>query len=688
MMVDSHYPPAIITSVSGTAANEGGPLLTRIRRLVLSEWFPVLLITLLAAMLRLYGLNRWPPGLYHDEAFNGLDALRVITGQRPVFFEANNGREPLFIYLTAASISLLGRSPLTIRLVAALLGTFTVPAAYAMAREWLGRRGAVLAALLTAITFWHVNLSRIGFRAVGLPLFSALTLCFLARALRRGRLSDFAFSGLFMGLSLYTYLAARFLPLVLIIWVLFSVLRRRSVNWTGYAVLFTVALVIASPLLIYAVQHWDAFLSRSYQVSVLNPAINQGDPAGALLRHVISTLGMFNLRGDFIPRHNLPLRPVFDPVMGIAFLLGLVVSARSAGRQPERGLPLIFVLLMLLPTIMAEDAPHFLRSVGILPVLFVFPALGLQWVWDTLATRATKYVALLALALLFCYSLHATISDYGQHVQSEAAYYNFESGTAELASEINAFLGSGWHEGSGLQVPAAMPMSSRRIYLDDRLWRDWASLRYLVPETQSLILLSKVGDAPLAPTPDQARLIVWPYDDYSSHLSALPPDSLISVREGPLERGDLEEQARLLCVIYEARPSAPAPTNLQVQLEQGIGLLGYRWQSSAGGLELYLYWQAARPVETDYTVFVQWRRGSEMIAQSDSYPARGYYATRLWRPGDIVEDPHPLETTTVPMPGEAVSVGMYSLQTMTRLQVLDPSGAPIADQVTIELPQM
>ncbi len=663
------------------------PLLPRVRRLVLSEWFPVLLATLLAAILRLYSLDRLPPGLYRDEAFNGLDALNVIAGQRPVFFEANNGREPLFIYLTAASISLLGRSPLAVRLVAALLGTLTVPASYAMARQWLDRQGAVLTALLTAISFWHLNLSRIGFRAVGLPLFSALTLCFLARGLRRGRLSDFGLSGLFLGISLYTYLAARFLPLVLVAWIVLSVLRRRPVNWAGYAALLAVALVIASPLLAYAGQHLDAFLSRSYQVSVLNPAINQGDPGGTLLRHVIKTLGMFNLRGDFIPRHNMPLRPVFDPAMGIAFLLGLVLSVRSVWREPERGLLVIFVLLMLVPTVMAEDAPHFLRSAGVLPVLFVFPALGLQWIGDALATRTTKNAALLTIALLLSLSLYTTVSDYGQHARSEAAYYNFESGAAELASQVNAFLGAGWHEGSGLQVPQTMPDSSRRVYLDDRLWRDWASLRYLVLQTQSLTLLSEVGAVSRAPVPDEVRLIVWPYEDHSPHLRVLPPDSLISVREGPLERGDLEKRARLLCVIYEAAGGAPAPQNLRVQLEQGIELLGYRWQTTAGGLELYLYWQVTRPVEADYTVSVQWRRGSEMIAQSDSYPARGYYATHLWRSGDVVEDPHLLETATVPLPDEGVSVGMYSLQTMTRLQVLDTSGAAMADQVTIDLPQ-
>ena len=76
------------------------------------------MVIAVAAALRFWGLGTTPPGLYHDEAFNGLDALGVLGGERPVFFEANNGREPLFIYLVALSVAVLGRSPGAIRMVA------------------------------------------------------------------------------------------------------------------------------------------------------------------------------------------------------------------------------------------------------------------------------------------------------------------------------------------------------------------------------------------------------------------------------------------------------------------------------------------------------------------------------------------------------------------------------------------
>ncbi len=40
---------------------------------------------------------------------------------------------------------------------------------------------------------------------------------------------------------------------------------------------------------------------------------------------------------------------------------------------------LIWIPVMLLPTILAEDSPHFLRAVGVLPVALIVPAIGLEY---------------------------------------------------------------------------------------------------------------------------------------------------------------------------------------------------------------------------------------------------------------------------------------------------------------------
>ncbi len=159
-------------------------------RKFLKEWAPVIGLMLLAGVLRFYELGAWPPGLYHDEAYYGLDALRVLGGERPLYFAANNGREPLFIYLAALSINWLGRSAYALRFTSAVIGVLTIPLTYWLGRELFNRRIGLITAALMTITLWPLHLSLIGFRVVTLPMFIALSVAAGVRAYRSGRALD------------------------------------------------------------------------------------------------------------------------------------------------------------------------------------------------------------------------------------------------------------------------------------------------------------------------------------------------------------------------------------------------------------------------------------------------------------------------------------------------------------------
>jgi len=744
------------------------------------EWVPLLLVIAVATALRFWALGIIPPGLYHDEAFNGLDALGVLQGIRPVFFEANNGREPLFIYLVALSVAALGRSPGAIRMVAAVLGTLTIPATFLMAKAMFNRRIGLLAAASTGLTLWHVNLSRIGFRAVAMPLLVALTLWQLWLGLRDGHKRHFLAGGLLYGLTFYTYLAARFTIVALAAFGLYLVgswrLKvgswrpalslaegleacpepgRRVGGWRRGALTFALAaVVVLAPLMAYVAAHTDVFLSRVGQVTIFNPAINQGDFWGTLLRHTGRTLLMFTTRGDFIPRHNVPLRPVFDPLLSAFFLLGLILCLIRFRHSAEHALVLIWLAVMLLPTILAEDAPHFLRSVGILPVAFIVPAIGLDSLWRFVTTQAviaseakqspsrkeeiassqktllamtraeqlrrflenksTAPVAVSVVALVLMFGLGDTVVDYfGDHAASQEVRYNFETAAVDLAIQANRFLGSGW-DGTGLGARQNPPSAGRHLYITAHLWRDWASVRFLVPPSPNLTILGesdKLSETPkgqpqgiaprgqpqgiaprgqpqgIAPTASaEVMLIVWPYEDYSPYLSLLPAGSIIAAQEGSLERGDLEKEARLLYVTYTATPTITPSAEPEAHFERGLTLVGHKLAAvSPQELRLRLFWRAEEEIEADYTVFVHLTRDDAILAQDDSPPAGGYYPTSLWRVGDIVDDEHTLALPEPYDPGRhRLIVGFYQLETLRRLQVLDKSGEPVSDHLILE----
>lgn len=647
------------------------------RRVLLSEWSCVLLITAIAAALRLVALDRLPPGLYRDEAFNGLDALDVLAGHWPVFFEANNGREPFFIYLCALSIRLWGRSPGALRLASAAVGVLTVPATYWLGRELFDRRVAGYAAFLAATLVWLLNLGRVALRVGSMPLVLALALAMLWRGWRGRRLLTTACAGALYGLSAYTYLAARFTPLALGLFGMYAWLARRrrttgSPWWRGTLAFAGAALLVFAPLGGYWATHWSATLARSTQVSVLNPAVNGGNLWGTLAQNVWRSMSGLVLRGDTIPRHNVPGRPIFDGFLALVTGVGLVVLFCRAKREPSSGLVLIWVGVMLLPTVLAEDAPHMLRGSGVLPLLLMVPAVGL----NALATQAeARWKGPTASGAVWCalvISGALGAKAYVAHLSGPTAYYSFEAGATQLAADINSYLESGW-DGSGLGTRTAPARVGRHVYVAKRLWQDWSSVRYLCPSSEGLQVLPVETRAPVT---GDVLLALWPFEDNRRALALLPARSLIKVEEGAWERGDLERESRLLYITVRAGEPVALPENADVTWQGGIRLRGYAWRPLSGQRsEVTLYWEASRPIEVSYTVFVHAISEGRLIGQHDGPVAGGYYGTERWRAGDIVEDRHILPLSA-PSPTERshLEVGLYRWPSLEHLQVIDPSG--------------
>ena len=150
----------------------------------------LILILAIAAGFRFYNLQSAPPGLYPDEAMNGNNAIQAWGSSHfKVFYSDNNGREGLFINLQAISIHFLGNTPYALRVVSAIIGLLTVLGTYLLARRMFDNwELAAITAFLMAVGFWHVNFSRIGFRAIMAPFCAVWALYYLYRGLETSRL--------------------------------------------------------------------------------------------------------------------------------------------------------------------------------------------------------------------------------------------------------------------------------------------------------------------------------------------------------------------------------------------------------------------------------------------------------------------------------------------------------------------
>ncbi|MCA9971564.1 MAG: hypothetical protein KC425_15175 [Anaerolineales bacterium] len=291
----------------------------------------LLAILLLAAGLRLPGLaNGSPPGLAHDEVANWLIDHGILAGEHAVYFTRAYGHEAGFHYLQAGFVALLGDHALALRLPAAFLGMLLVAVGGALARRLYGRFHALTAAALLAVLLWPVFFSRLGLRAISLPVLAGLSALFWwwawdghgARSGKRGAIGPaprFALAGALAGLSLHTYMAARAVPIFYALWLAYLLLFDRPAlraRWRGVALFWLLLALTAAPLAVYLLSNPGAEF-RIAEVDAPLRALRSGDPR-PVFENALRILGGFGVRGDPLWRQNVAGRPVFDPLLAVA----------------------------------------------------------------------------------------------------------------------------------------------------------------------------------------------------------------------------------------------------------------------------------------------------------------------------------------------------------------------------------
>jgi len=223
-----------------------------------------------------------------------------------------------------------------VRFLPALIGTLALPAVYWLGLRLIGKFGGLMSLLLLTFSYWHINFSRIGFRALLMVTLLAWAFAFLVEGFYKmldiekqkkvgfgktkiNYLAYFALSGLLIGISLHTYIAVRVTPAVLFA-ILISGLILFTDRWKGiiksYLIVGIFALITAFPMLWDFVENPIHFTGRSSSVSVMSSP----NFALSLVKTSSLTLASFLFYGDQNWRHNYPYLPIILPIWG-AFLI-------------------------------------------------------------------------------------------------------------------------------------------------------------------------------------------------------------------------------------------------------------------------------------------------------------------------------------------------------------------------------
>jgi 4-amino-4-deoxy-L-arabinose transferase-like glycosyltransferase len=417
------------------------------------------LILGVAMFFRFYGLTETPPGLYPDEAMNGNNALETIESggvltSGKAFYPENNGREGFFIniqtlFLQGFLASGITPEPWMLRIPSAIFGVLTVLGIFFLAREIFKEEGqekalliGLVAAFFLATSFWHINFSRIGFRAIIAPFFLIWGIWALLFALRKNKEWIFALlAGGIYGLGMHSYIAYRATPLILlgILFIWIPKVGTKNVLKTG-AFFILGAIIVFLPLGFYFMENPADFFGRTTQVSVFSSE----NPLNVLVGNTGKTILMFFSHGDENWRHNLSgSAQLFWPV-GLLFAFGFLATLMLGLKNKNRRvllIPALWLFVAALPVVISDEGiPHALRAILMLPPALLLAAWSTMEIHEWLRRKNIHPRPCAILGTLFCIAM-ATNSYYAYFIlwaeapETKAA---FTESSLSIAHTINA----------------------------------------------------------------------------------------------------------------------------------------------------------------------------------------------------------------------------------------------------------
>lgn len=624
------------------------------------------------AWFRLWAIDRLPPlALHNDEGYYAMDALQIMHGKWMVFSPENTGREALYMTLAAGVFKVFGVSVLNFRVFTAILGVLTLPAIFWLGWEasphreqarWLG----LLAATSAATLLMHVVINRNALRVNMQPLLTAMTLAALLRAFRLRRRAWFIVAGALLGLSAYTYVTVRLLPILILIAFALWWPRERDQWWghlLGLGAVAGLALLVYIPLGIYFLRHPELFL---YRAKILFDAKSIGHSLWA-------TLLIFHVKGDFILASNLPDRPVFDTVQALAFWLGALAALAGHYQRVGRML-LAWFVIGVIPSAFAKDAPSYIHAFGMVPPMTVLMGCGYWLAGNGLAAQLRRWPSVQSLAR----PLAAGVVVVGLGYSAWQTYQDFfvrwarreDSGLAYRMDlkRIDQYLRSLPNDTEAFFSPYSWVEPALEFYRGGDISR-------LHPyDGHDCIPLGDASQHPLAYfVSDPYSLSVLRQYYPSSRENAAPEFAVFQVAPGDPIRFVSDGAGHAIWAEQLALRHAEA------QLED------------AQTIKVNLVWQTRLPISAvDYHRFVHLLTddptqpgGVRLWAQSDDTLCGGSHSVTYWQIGENIVEGATLTVAQPLPPGDyRLAVGLYQQGAPVRLAVIETSWPAKDDAVT------
>lgn len=362
-----------------------------------------------------YRLDTIPGEWFGDISIINNYVTEIISHHWPSYFSTSQG--PLYYYLIAPFIYLFGATYLNYKICSVVTGLIGIIFIYLFVKTLTNKSTGLIAAFLTASSFWYLVWCRLGYNIIG-PIISTLSL-FLFVNYQKTKKSKYLYSGIFISsLGLINYAGTFFLPAALVIIFLLDVIFKSKANFLFILKTLIVFIISLIPVIIILSQNPQNLTSGYLGEKIIQTKQNTAsENINRLTTNLRRTLGMFHFEGDIVFRWNVSKSPHLDILSGTFLIIGLIFS--FVKKRFTALLLMVATLILILPSIYPGhplvEVPSSPRTQVIIPIVIYFISFGIYSVTvfiKKFSTSGSKLFLISVLVSISFFNLKKYFVDY------------------------------------------------------------------------------------------------------------------------------------------------------------------------------------------------------------------------------------------------------------------------------------
>jgi 4-amino-4-deoxy-L-arabinose transferase-like glycosyltransferase len=409
---------------------------------------PIIILTIISALFIFYRFVDIPKYLVYDEVEFTKLALSLDKKPYIPYSQLATGHSTLYFYILLASLKTFGINTFALRLPVAIFGVLSVIVFYLILEiiyqksKILNTYYLILTTFILLSSRWFLNFARFSFEATFLLFLELVSIYFLIKSelvqkaktpvlsnrlgplwgeAAKNTVSSFFYltiSGLFAGLAFLSYTPGRIfflLPLGFLILKRYRQGKYRRGTASSLLCFLIPFVITITPLTSYILTHKESRIDKLFFWR--NHEMTLNEKVAGTANNVKTITLMFFTKGDMNGKHNYPGKPALNPILGILFIVGLLISIKNY-KDLYNKIFLFYFLISLFPSlaIYPWENPNMLRTFTVLPSIIFFVGMAIY---------KSKKIPIFIFVIIIAFSSFYELRTYFKY-QSEVFKESFE----------------------------------------------------------------------------------------------------------------------------------------------------------------------------------------------------------------------------------------------------------------------